>query len=762
MNKRIEKITLTRFRGATTTTEITLDPAKPVIFIFGENGSGKSSIVDAIDFVCNQAPGSLADRSSTKPKDHLPAIGHKAKDIKVELVCGGRAWSAKFSGAKILSSDEATLPVAHVLRRSRLLTLIDASPAERYKQLQKFIDVEAVEQSEQALRDAVRDQSRTLDEKSRAKVEAETELEQFWMDEGMPGAPEQNALAWAAEQSAADPVETRAKLERLRNLIDRLDQAAQARDSLGRAEADAAREDAEVAEARRAADAAAGIGATEAMQLIELLRDARSYLDASPDQAACPVCEQPVVAEDLRQRIEGRLNAMTALGELRDRLEAAIKARQSAVAIVERDRDRMLEAARSLAEAIEHADDSSPAVFPDDEASQSKLIENAVAVRDALLARRDEAQKAVNQFNSINQFYRRIVECEEELREAEKLRQGLEHALQVVQGERIAFTQRVLAEVRDETNRLYALIHPDEPLGLDQLLLDQNRKGSLLQICSFEGVSDVVPQAYFSESHLDTLGFCLWLAIAKLSSGGDAVVVLDDVFTSVDSTHFTRILDLLMDECENFNQVIVTTHSRQWRDRYASQQIPQSKSCFVELQSWTRDGGIRSGRTTVNVAILLEHLEAAAFDRQLVASKSGVLAESLFDWLTQMYECPLPRRRAGNYTLGDLCNGVRRLAKQLVIRRPAGDDDAAFEEIALLPLFNAITELVWIRDQVGAHFSLKGADVADADVKLFAQNVARLATTLACRHCGGLAQKPKGTHFACGCAKTQMLPLELS
>ncbi len=761
MNKRIEKITLTRFRGATTTTEVTFDPRKPVVFIFGENGSGKSSIVDAIDFVCNQTAGSLADRSSTKPKDHLPAIGHKAKDIKVELVCGGRAWSAKFSGAKILSSDEATLPVAHVLRRTRLLSLIDASPAERYKQLQKFIDVEGVETSEQALRDAVRDQARTLDEKSRAKVEAETELEQFWMDEGRPGAPEQNALVWAAEASAADPGETRARLERLQDLIDRLDQATQARDSLRRAETDVAQRKTQVAEAESAADTAAGVGANEALQLIALLRDARGYLAESPDAAACPVCEQPVAAEDLRQRIDERLNAMTALGELRDRIEAANKTYQNAVAIAERDRRKMLEAARSLAEAISDADDSLPAVSPLDEASLAKLIEDVSVTRDALIARRDEAQKAVNQFNSINQFYRRIVESEEELREAETLRLGLEHALQIVQGERIAFIQRVLAEVRDETNRLYALIHPDEPLGLNQLLLDENRKGSLLQICSFEGVSDVVPQAYFSESHLDTLGFCLWLAIAKLSSGGDAVVVLDDVFTSVDSSHFTRILDLLLAECDNFNQVIVTTHSRQWRDRYASQQIPHDKTSFVELQSWTRDGGIRSGKTSVNVQALVEYLEASPFDRQVVASKAGVLAESLLDWLTQVYECPLPRRRGGNYTLGDLCNGVKRLAKQLVIRRPAEDDEAKIEEIALLPLFNAITELTWIRDQVGAHFSLKGAEVADGDVKLFAQSVARLATTLACPRCGGLAQKPKGTHFACGCAKTQMSPLEV-
>ncbi len=757
--KRIEKITLHRFRGATTTTEVAFDPRKPITFIFGENGSGKSSIVDAIDFVCNSSAGSLADRSSTKPKEHLPAIGHTAKEIKVEIVSGGRAWSAKFAGAKILPSDEATLPVAHVLRRSRLLDLINASPSERYKQLQKFIEVEGVERSEQALRDAFNTAKHTVNEKSEAKIKAEMELERFWADEGKPGAPEQNALAWAASQLAADLGETRARLERLQNLIEKLDRAAQARDSLRLAEADAAQKSEQVVEAERAVESAASVGVAEAMRLIELLRDARGYLDASPDQETCPVCEQSVAAEDLRRRIDERLNAMTALGELRDRLNAASKARQNAAAIVERDRGVMLDAARSLAEAIKNADESSPA--PADEAGLVSLIENASVTRGALLARRDEAQKTVNQFNSISQFYRSVVECEEQLGEAEALWRGLERALEIAQRERINFIQRTLAEVRDETNRLYAMIHPDEPLGLDQLLLDENRKGSLLQVCSFEGVSDVAPQAYFSESHLDTLGFCLWLSIAKLSSGGDAVIVLDDVFTSVDNAHFTRILDLLVSECDGFNQMIITTHNRQWRDRYASQQIPQDKTSFVELQSWTRGGGIRAGKTRVNVETLLEHLEISPFDRQIVASKAGVLAETLFDWLTQVYECPLPRRRGGNYTLGDLCNGVKRLSKQLVIRRAAEGDDKTIEEVSLLPLFNAITELTWIRDQVGAHFSLKGADVADADVRQFAQNVTRLAATLACPQCGGLAQKPKGTHFACGCARTQMMPLEL-
>ena len=59
-----------------------------------------------------------------------------------------------------------------------------------------------------------------------------------------------------------------------------------------------------------------------------------------------------------------------------------------------------------------------------------------------------------------------------------------------------------------------------------------------------------------------------------------------------DGSHFARVMDLLFNECENFNQVIITTHSQQWRDRYDGEQIPQGKSCLIELQGWSHQSGI--------------------------------------------------------------------------------------------------------------------------------------------------------------------------
>ena len=111
-----------------------------------------------------------------------------------------------------------------------------------------------------------------------------------------------------------------------------------------------------------------------------------------------------------------------------------------------------------------------------------------------------------------------------------------------------------------------------------------------MQGASFVQHHDIVPQAYYSEAHLDTLGFCLFLALAIRSSAGDGILVLDDCFTSVDNYHLGKLSELLV-ECADrnyFAQIIMTTHSADWRDQFG-----ESMSSIVELQPWSLGEGIR-------------------------------------------------------------------------------------------------------------------------------------------------------------------------
>ena len=102
MRERINKIKLDAFKGATKPFELTFDHTKPVTLIFGENGTGKSTISDAIDFICNKSLGSLDDRRLGNTKhQHLPSINQTQTELRVTLSTSTREYTGTLSGRDI-------------------------------------------------------------------------------------------------------------------------------------------------------------------------------------------------------------------------------------------------------------------------------------------------------------------------------------------------------------------------------------------------------------------------------------------------------------------------------------------------------------------------------------------------------------------------------------------------------------------------------------------------------------------------------------
>ncbi|MFN3333681.1 MAG: AAA family ATPase, partial [Caldilinea sp.] len=50
---RIERLTLKHFRGGCKPVTFEFAKDKNIVLVFGENGTGKSTLVDALDFICN-------------------------------------------------------------------------------------------------------------------------------------------------------------------------------------------------------------------------------------------------------------------------------------------------------------------------------------------------------------------------------------------------------------------------------------------------------------------------------------------------------------------------------------------------------------------------------------------------------------------------------------------------------------------------------------------------------------------------------------
>lgn len=79
---RVERLQFKNFRGAAKPVTFEFQSNQSIVLIFGENGTGKSTIADALDFLCNNEFGSLTLRSGTTPKNHIVSTQGLAKDLE--------------------------------------------------------------------------------------------------------------------------------------------------------------------------------------------------------------------------------------------------------------------------------------------------------------------------------------------------------------------------------------------------------------------------------------------------------------------------------------------------------------------------------------------------------------------------------------------------------------------------------------------------------------------------------------------------------
>ena len=775
MPTKVNKIRLVGFRGATAPVEISFDLTKPVALVFGENGTGKSTIADAFDFVCNRRFGSLEDRSLSgqSPKSHLSALKQDPRDLRVFLCTSIGNFSAVLTKGGPAISPEVGCPDACILRRSNILRLLNAQPKSRFEELKSFITVPGIDKSENALRDACRTVDESLNEAVRAYHQAKTELDKLWAAEGGLGG---DALQWAESEAGKDIAALESSVELIKGIDAFLS---------GIGKGLAALDDAlyNLSSARivqkGAQEKLAGIEAKHPegdAALLKLLQDAKSLI-ASLKPQHCPVCEQRIEADALVARLDARMSAMTELSTAMAKASEVQQNVEGKEAVLAQNRKDFLQEISKLASVLQASPldeirilniswaDFQDLLIPSE---STEKLENkarefwrmAHNCWQPLLDHKNADQKSINQRNAIKGHLETHTEQKKLSREYHALSQKLQRVLQIVSEERKGYVEGILDIISVEVERLYNTIHPGEGIGKIRFYLKPTTIGSLEIDGHFQNVPGVLPQAYYSESHLDTLGICVFLALAKHFRTEDTIVVLDDVVTSVDGPHLDRFMALLHSEAIHFNQVIVMTHYRPWRDRYRWAKGPAAKTQVIELGPWTLQSGLQAVHFLTAIQELKNAIARPAFDRQAVASKAGIVLESMLDFITIRYRCSVPRSARNEYTLGDLASGVdSKLSKALCCRKPPKPGQAK-SDVSIKSLIDSATETQWVRNCVGCHFHELGSEVSDTDVRGFAQSVLALADAMVCESCGALpARRPSGSYWQCTCGELELYPL---
>ena len=149
------------------------------------------------------------------------------------------------------------------------------------------------------------------------------------------------------------------------------------------------------------------------------------------------------------------------------------------------------------------------------------------------------------------------------------------------------FINGIINDIKDDIKYFYDKIHKgDEINSPDIHVPDPNH----IEIYLNSFGENVDPRSYASEGHLDSLGLCIFLAFNK-KFNQIPFIVLDDVIATVDMGHKEKIARLLTEELDDY-QIFVTTHSKLWAEQLRrltniANRTPES----YEIIAWSKKEG---------------------------------------------------------------------------------------------------------------------------------------------------------------------------
>jgi len=142
----------------------------------------------------------------------------------------------------------------------------------------------------------------------------------------------------------------------------------------------------------------------------------------------------------------------------------------------------------------------------------------------------------------------------------------------------------------NDINSLYQFMNPGEKVeGIKFIPLEKDDEltGITLKMQFFDNEVQP-PHKFLSESHLNCLGISFFLTAAKAFNKNIGFLILDDVISSFDSNHRSRFADLLIDKFSDY-QIVLLTHEKHWFE-YVRNAV-KSKNWIVRSIKWNDEKG---------------------------------------------------------------------------------------------------------------------------------------------------------------------------
>jgi energy-coupling factor transporter ATP-binding protein EcfA2 len=752
--ERITKITMQAFRGVRDAFEINLQNGQSLL-MYGDNGTGKSSLADAIEWYFTGEIEMLAKEGREHAVRHLGATKDQGTLVAIETSgeLGGAITPKSLNQAAI----DAVARETFLLRGRTIADFVDKSKGEKWTALQQLLGLGSIDELRADLQKARTELKRGKDDSATKLKQAEAALKARSVD------PKKDAilaklgkLAEACGFDAQDSIDEYLRLD-VQSLVAAPSSAASTRRTLV----------ATLAQEMLATDLKPSLGAFEDWNSVledadsidathvDVLGAAQRWAKAHPDSKTCPVCDKKIAADALGEKIE---KTLADLQEHAGRFSGAEKgARDLAdtLAGLFQERTRWRNKGRELKLEL-------PAVPADG----SIAVKAAIAARKSVdeasvkewlgtLAKWDDAGKKIlleqkldeegpsskNQAFELMQLLVAAKQWSDALAEATKDGDAYDRAdslFEAFQTEQRKYVQTVLEQISTEVGRLFGRLHPAGKIGSVSVETWAD-KGIELAI-DFYGQRQRPPHGVLSESYMNSVAIVLFLAMARTFNEKLETLVLDDVVNSFDVTHRGRLGELLLEEFQDW-QLVVLTH-----DRYFFEQIRRKVKGWQAYQvlGWSYDRGpaLREQKAATDVDAALELLDEGHVGDAARRGRRGL--EHLLKELCEGLEVPLPYRRGNDNEfreIGTLLMGLRRLLK---------DDSKGKQFLAAIdPTLRSLEADAQSVLNAEAHAS-DSAGPSSMEVRSTLEKVRDFDALWSCPKCSSRVWKEQGVRCRCG------------
>jgi hypothetical protein len=128
------------------------------------------------------------------------------------------------------------------------------------------------------------------------------------------------------------------------------------------------------------------------------------------------------------------------------------------------------------------------------------------------------------------------------------------------------------------------------------------------------------------------------------------------------------------------------------------------------------------------------------------------MLEAALSFLTLHYECSLPRKAAGVYTLGDLLPSLDKKLRQAlridVLTGAQGDGAPEYRTVDLKPYLEELTRIAQVRNVSGCYFNELSSELLDTDALTFGRQVVELMDVLTDGDAGWPRNGKSGEYWA--------------